>query len=71
MIVAHLRRFNQIHQWDVPQVLPIGGFFMSATHLYHSDKKLGRGDNRGGGLMRLGSLENLGSLVSRVTVCAP
>jgi hypothetical protein len=39
VIVAHLRRFNQNHQWDVRQVLPIGGFFMSATHLHHSDKK--------------------------------
>ena len=41
MIAAHLRRFNQSHQWDVPQVLPIGGFLMSAPHLHHSDKILG------------------------------
>ena len=41
--MAHLRRFNQNHQWDVRQVLPIGGFFMSAVHLHHSDKKLGCG----------------------------
>ena len=40
MIVAHLRRFNQNRQWDVREVLPIGGFFMSAVHLHHSDKKL-------------------------------
>ena len=67
VIVAHLRRFNQIHQWDVPQVLPIGGFFMSATHLYHSDKKLGRG----GGLRKLRILGRLRSGSSgRLLRCA-
>ena len=49
MIVAHLRRFNQIPEWNVRQVLSIRGFFMSATHLHHSDKKLGLGANEGGG----------------------
>ena len=67
VIVAHLRRFNQIHQWDVPQVLPIGGFFMSAPHLYHSDKKLGRG----GGLRKLRILGRLRSGSSgRLLRCA-
>ena len=29
------------HQWDVRQVLPIGGFFAERKHLTPSDKKLG------------------------------
>ena len=41
MIAVHLRRFNQKSEWDVRQVLPIRTFFMSATHLHHSDNKLG------------------------------
>ena len=39
MIVAHLRHFNQNPEWDVRQVLPIQGFFVSAPHQHHSDKK--------------------------------
>ena len=41
MIAVHLRRFDQKSEWDVHQVLLIRTFFMSATHLHHSDNKLG------------------------------
>ena len=43
MIVAHLRRFNQKPEWNVPQVLSIQAFFMSSPHLHHSDDKFGCG----------------------------
>ena len=36
----NLWRFNQNPEWDVRQVLPIRGFFMSSPHLTASDKKL-------------------------------
>ena len=39
MISCNLRRFNQNPEWDVRQVLPIRGFFMSSPHLTASDKK--------------------------------
>ena len=39
MISRNLRRFNQIPEWNVRQVLPIRGFFMSALHLATSDAK--------------------------------
>ena len=40
MIVAHLRHFNQNPEWDVRQVLPIQGFFVSAPHQHYSDEKI-------------------------------